>query len=124
MPISDDQKWHWGKGTKYAIEGAKSILLINGAVAVSVLTFIGNTKTNVKLVTCSMVEFAVSALFSAIIFLFCYLAQLHYGNYGAGNDLSNSAHRWHHIAYMFVVLAVSFFVLGIGLSCRGFLPLP
>jgi hypothetical protein len=40
----DDAKWHWGKSNKYALEGAKSILIINGAASVSVLTFIGNFK--------------------------------------------------------------------------------
>jgi len=80
--MSDDQKWHWGESTKYVIEGAKSILLINGGAAISILTFIGNTKAHQALITASIAFFALGALASALIFLFCYLTQLEYGNRG------------------------------------------
>jgi hypothetical protein len=67
---SEDAKWHWGDGTKYAIEGAKSILIINGAASASVLTFIGNIKLHPAYLIYAMVLFAVGALSSVLIFHF------------------------------------------------------
>ena len=45
-PASHDehQKWHWAEGNKYAIEGIKTLLLLNGGSAVALLAFIGNWK--------------------------------------------------------------------------------
>jgi hypothetical protein len=40
--MTPDQQWHWGEGTKYAIEGMKALLLLNGGAAIALLTFIGN----------------------------------------------------------------------------------
>jgi len=40
--MTEDAKWHWAEGNKYALEAAKAILLVNGAAAVATLTFIGN----------------------------------------------------------------------------------
>ena len=40
--MTPDQEWHWGEGTKYAIEGMKALLLLNGGAAIALLTFIGN----------------------------------------------------------------------------------
>jgi hypothetical protein len=116
MPISEEQKWHWGEGTKYVIEGAKSVLIINGAAAVSILTFIGNTHTKKIPLTAAMMLFSVGALFGALIFLFCYLAQLQYGN-----DNRESAVRFHNAAYIVVTLSVVLFVLGIVAAGWGML---
>jgi hypothetical protein len=78
--MSEDAKWHWGEGTEYAIEGDKSILILNGAASVSVLTFIGNMKLHPDYLIYAMISFAVGALFSVLIFVFAYAAQLSYGN--------------------------------------------
>lgn len=32
-------EWHWEQGTKYAVEGIKTALLLNGAAAISLMTF-------------------------------------------------------------------------------------
>jgi hypothetical protein len=67
--LTEQAKWHWGEGNKYAIEAAKSILLVNGVAAVATLTFIGNLKlqpTNELII--SMVLFAIAAMVSAILF--------------------------------------------------------
>jgi hypothetical protein len=37
--MTPDQQWHWGEGTKYAIEGMKALLLLNGGAAIALLTF-------------------------------------------------------------------------------------
>src|SRR5262249_35072655 len=78
--MTEDAKWHWAEGNKYAVEAAKSILLVNGAAAVATLTFIGNLKlqpTNALII--SMVLFAIAAMASAMLFFFAYLTQLNYG---------------------------------------------
>ena len=119
MTMSDDQKWHWGEGTKYVIEGAKAILLINGAAAVSILTFIGNTKTYQILVTASIVLFAFGALASSMIFLFCYLTQLDYGNRSL--DTQGRSNKWHKGSYWAVGISVAFFFFGMVIAAVGFL---
>jgi hypothetical protein len=37
----EDEKshWHWEQGTKYAVEGIKTTLLLNGAAAIALMTF-------------------------------------------------------------------------------------
>jgi len=117
--MSDDAKWHWGEGTKYAIEGAKSMLIINGAASVSVLTFIGNVKVHSKYLIYSMISFGFGVLFSVLILVFAYSAQLNYGN----NNFSY-AHRWHVLTYAAVIFSVALFVAGIGMAACGFLQLP
>ena len=62
MPISEDQKWHWAEGTKFAIEAGKALILINGAAAVSILTFLGNKQVQSKFSVISIVIFAFGAL--------------------------------------------------------------
>jgi hypothetical protein len=37
----EDEKshWHWEQGTKYAVEGIKTTLLLNGVAAIALMTF-------------------------------------------------------------------------------------
>ena len=79
--MTDDAKWHWAEGNKYAVEAAKSILLVNGAAAIATLTFIGNLKLQpTRALVMSMLIFAVAAVASALLFAFAYFTQLNYGN--------------------------------------------
>src|SRR5260370_2587451 len=117
--MSEDSKWHWGEGTKYAIEGAKSILIINGAASVSVLTFIGNMKLHSAYLIYAMILFAVGALSSVFIFIFAYATQLCYGN----NNFT-IAHRWHVLTYVVVLASVLSFVAGIVMAAGGFFQFP
>jgi hypothetical protein len=123
MTISDDQKWHWGEGTKYAIEGAKAILLINGAAAISILTFIGNAKARQIFLTAAIATFALGALASAMIFLSCYLTQLEYGNVGLNTGPGRS-NNWHKISYWAVGISVVFFFVGMVTAAIGLWLLP
>ena len=41
-----DREWHWEQGTKYAIEGMKALLAINGGAAVALLAFAGQIGKN------------------------------------------------------------------------------
>jgi hypothetical protein len=117
--MSEDAKWHWAEGTKYAIEGAKSILIVNGAASVSVLTFIGNMKLRPAYLIYAMILFSVGALFGVLIFIFAYATQLCYGN----NNFT-VARRWHIITYVVVLGSVLSFVAGICSAGRGFFQLP
>ena len=117
--MSDDAKWHWGEGTKYVIEGAKTILIVNGAAAVSTLTFIGNAKVHPKPLIFAMILFAVGAMFSAMIFACAYLTQLYYGN-----SNSKLAHIWHACTYVVVISSLLLFFSGIVLAACGFFNLP
>jgi len=123
MTMSDDQKWHWGEGTKYAIEGAKSVLLINGAAAISILTFIGNSKAHQIFLTVSIAIFALGALSSAMIFLSCYLTELEYGNAGLNTGQGRS-NNWHKISYWAVGTSVVFFFFGMVTAAVGLWLLP
>ena len=39
------QEWHWEQGTKYAAEGIKATLLLNGAAAIALMTFATQLKS-------------------------------------------------------------------------------
>jgi uncharacterized membrane protein YidH (DUF202 family) len=111
--MTPDQQWHWGEGTKYAIEGMKSLLLLNGGAAIALLTFIGNhpvvTKKSMMTdaVGNSLLSFGVGTVSAAMVFILAYLTQLHYGNG------STAAPRWHYLTYGLVIVAVVAFVGGI-----------
>jgi hypothetical protein len=119
MAMSDDAKWHWGEATKYVIEGAKTILIVNGAASVSTLTFIGNVKFHPKGLIWAMILFAIGAMFSAMIFACAYFTQLYYGN----SNLK-LAHRWHIFTYVVVIASFILFFSGIVLAAWGFFNLP
>jgi hypothetical protein len=55
--MSDDAKWHWGEGTKFVLEGCKTMFLLNGTAAVSVLTFIRHMKVHTWQLIAAMVTF-------------------------------------------------------------------
>jgi hypothetical protein len=47
-PIPDDwpkNEWHWAEGNKYAMEGIKTLLYLNGGSAIALLTFTGTRDT-------------------------------------------------------------------------------
>jgi hypothetical protein len=97
------------------------VLILNGAAAVSLLTFIGNHgKSNESLVA-SMMLFAFGALMAPLAFTFAYLAQLSYGN----DSLEQSrAYRiatlCHFATYGFALLGAVLFVCGVVWAGRGF----
>jgi hypothetical protein len=77
MPTSE---WHWEQGTKFAVEAIKTTLLLNGAAAIALLTFITNTKTISRSAVAAVVLFAIGTVLSALAFIFAYWTQLEYGN--------------------------------------------
>jgi hypothetical protein len=73
-------EWHWEQGTKYAIEGIKALLAINGGAAVALLAFAGNlTKGGrepaavASSLGVSLMCFGGGALAAAVAFIFAYV---------------------------------------------------
>jgi hypothetical protein len=114
--MTEDAKWHWAEGNRYALEAAKAILLVNGAAAIATLTFIGNLKLQpTPGLVFSMVIFAVAAVASALLFVCAYLTQLYYGNANIKWAL-----RWHIGTYILLLLIILLFLSGIAFAAHGF----
>ena len=115
--MEDETKFHWSEGMKFALEGIKTLFLLNGAATVSILTFIGNTNAESDELVYSMIFFAVGALTGPPAFFCAYLTQLNYGNsvrsQTVADSLWASASRLHFAAYALVVLGMGLFLLGV-----------
>ncbi|MGL4406683.1 MAG: hypothetical protein ACRCT6_13050, partial [Notoacmeibacter sp.] len=57
--MNDDAKYHWSEGMKFASEGIKSLFILNGAAAISILTFLGNSQTTSAEMIWAMICFAM-----------------------------------------------------------------
>jgi hypothetical protein len=120
-------EWHWGEGTKFAAEAVKALFALNGASAVSILTFIGNTHADSNLLVCSLVCFAFGAFFAVPAFGTAYLTQLQYGNSEATAERGSgeaalyhsAAARWHKATYRLVALGAGLFMAGIISAASG-----
>ena len=116
------QEWHWEQGIKYATESIKTMLLLNGAAAIALMTFANARKFSGALHT-PLVLFAVGAMLSALAFVVAYLCQVEYGNAvrpgieKADQDRSwKKGQRLNRAAVIIVVLSVFAFLAGIGLT--------
>jgi ABC-type multidrug transport system permease subunit len=124
--MQDEAKWHWGEGFKYAIEAMKTLFIINGAGAVSILTFIGNTKAHFGVLIISMVCFAAGASMSALTQCCAYVTQLQYGN-ASQQSPSDPAHQhhwgsaalFHNLTYGFAAAGFVLFFVGICFAALG-----
>ena len=116
--MADESKFHWQEGMRFVHEGIKSLMLLNGAATISILTFIGNTNDGDDKLVYSMFFFALGALSGPISFLFAYLTQLQYGN---GDFVAAwKLHRW---TYFCIFVGVSFFLLGVFVAGLSFIQL-
>jgi hypothetical protein len=117
------QQWHWEQGTKYAAEGIKTTLVLNGAAAIALMTFATTNTQKVSLLLCPLISFVIGAGLSAFAFLAAYLVQLYFGN-AEGTPLDRFEYlrlwkvgrRWSHVAIGSVVLSVVAFGVGICLA--------
>lgn len=123
MPI-DQKKWHWEQGIKFALEGIKILFLLNGAAAVSILTFIGGTSEKSPWVVSSLIMFAAGSFMAAATMFFAYLSQLNYGNAdqvdvndaistNIFNDYWNRGSKRHGNTYISIWSSMGFFALGV-----------
>jgi hypothetical protein len=123
MNSTEEQRWHWEQGVKFAIEGIKALILINGVAAISILTFLGHHGT-LKLflakIKLGMIFFSFGVLSATICFILSYVVQLKYGN----NFISKIPRVIHTLVYIFVFLSIVFFVCGIILIYLGILNAP
>ena len=116
MIAVEKAEFHWSEGMKYVSEALKGSLLLNGAAAVSTLTFLGNFRSSDDQLVYAMVYFAIGALFSPLSFGFAYLTQLQYGN--SNHSL---ALRFHWVTYTTFVVGLCMFMLGVYKAAGAFL---
>lgn len=126
--MKDQTEFHWAEGMKYAMECIKTLFLLNGAATVSILTFIGNTRSKPDYFVWAMGCFAVGAATGPLALGLSYLAQLKYGNstiysHNSGGQRS-AAVRFHHSVYWVVPAGVVLFLLGVALAGVGMWNLP
>jgi hypothetical protein len=117
MTENDERKWHWQEGNKYAIEGIKTLLLLNGGAAVALLAFIGNWETTSgprPLIGSALVCFGVGAFFAALGFIGAYLTQLNYGS-----NKWPVGQRWHIATYLPVLVSALAFCAGLFFAWRN-----
>lgn len=116
--MTPNAEWHWEQGNKYAVEGIKTSLLLNGAAAIALMTF-ADTHSITAGVKWAIFLFACGAMGSAFAFLAAYATQLHYGNAelaGADKDKTwKVAQRWNGVAAVLVIASVAVFVIGCGI---------
>lgn len=94
-----------------SVEGMKTLLLINGAAIVSLLTFLGNAKFGKELARCAglpLAAFVSGVVFSVFAFVFSYATQFALFN---ETVCPNEYHGPKHM--MFVIIALLFVVLGL-----------
>jgi hypothetical protein len=113
MDADPKQQWHWGEGTKYALECMRSLLLLNGGAPIALLTFLGGSNriklnaAGVSAIDHSLIGFGIGVLSSVLLFSMAYFTQLFYGN---GSD--RVAARYHYAVYACVVLSLAGFGFG------------
>lgn len=119
--MEEETKFHWTEGMKYVLEGVKALFVLNGAATVSVLTFVGNTKSKSDLLIFAMTSFAVGAATGPVAFFMAYLTQLSYGNSSRTDGDYTKASKFHFGTYGVVGRGLVLFLIGIALASRGLL---
>jgi hypothetical protein len=123
--MEEETKFHWSEGMKYALEGITTLFVLNGAATISVLTFVGNTKSQSKMLIFGMVCFALGAATGPVALWLAYMTQLMYGNSARSQsgqgDRWSSASRYHSSAYLAVGFGLLMFLVGIALAGFGLL---
>jgi hypothetical protein len=109
-----DHEWHWTEGNRYAIEGIKTLLLLNGGAAISLMAFLGGRTTAPRSIDIahaagnSLLTFCMGALAASLVFFFAYLTQLQYGNRNFYPALV-----LHLACYLMFAISVALFVAGV-----------
>jgi hypothetical protein len=120
----EDEKshWHWEQGTKYAVEGIKTTLLLNGAAAIALMTF-ATTNEFSFLLPLPLLSFVGGAALSAFAFFAAYKTQLEYGNahrHAADTvqyqEKWKQGEFWNRVALTAMLVSVAVFLVGITLA--------
>jgi hypothetical protein len=121
----DEAKWHWAEGMKFAQKGIELMFFLNGAASISVLTFIGNTKSESAFLVWAIGCFSLGASLTVVLMIIAYLVQLSYGNASLDNGaITNTwsyAAKMHKAAYPLMAACVLCFVSGAILAAVGLL---
>lgn len=94
--------WYWGLGNRYALAGASIIAWLNGAATLLAM----NTHHPAGI-------FALGTIFSLLVFLGSYLANLNYGN--SKQDTSTASGVEYRIAVKFHI--ITYVACGLSLLC-------
>jgi hypothetical protein len=102
----------------------KTVLILNGASAISLLTFIGNTTKQLSTqLSIALLLFGFGAVVATLIFLTAYLAQIHYGNAKAESSGSTTearrAEKYHFACYVLLPISILFFLAGLVATACG-----
>jgi hypothetical protein len=116
--VGQDTERHWEYGIKYALEGIKTALLLNGAAAIALMTF-SNTHRISWLTIWALILFAAGSALSAITFVLSYRTEILYGNAYLKTpgdqtriNMWKQAQRWNTGAVVVVLLSVVLFLVG------------
>lgn len=110
-------EWHWEQAIKYAVEGIKTALILNGAAAIALMTF-ANTHVVTLNGKLALFLFALGAMLAAIAFLFSYRTQVLFGNAELPeaeqyrNTIWRLAQRWNTATVLTLVLSIVVFLAG------------
>lgn len=123
----EEAKWHWAEGIKFAIEATKTLFILNGAAAIAVLTFLGNTKMQSGSLVMAMVCFALGSSMGGPMLGFAYLTQLYYGRAFLHEPSASSfttewgtAVTWQRRTYFCAIVSLGLFLAGLGVAACGF----
>jgi hypothetical protein len=124
--LTKESEYHWSEGMKYALECIKGMFFLNGAASISMLTFVGNLKTqagqfvaDTSFLIYGLLCFAFGALAGPIAFCLAYLTQLYYGNDSITGKSWSAASKFHVATYVVVLIGMILFVVGISLTASG-----
>jgi len=102
-----EAQWHWAEGNKYALEVGRALILINGAAAIGIMTFLGHYPPRSFGILRSLNMFGSGAFLGTVFFAFAYLAQLMYGNRSRCWSI-----LWHWCAYFSALFSAGLFAWG------------
>ena len=122
--MNEETKFHWTEAITFAAEGIKSLMLLNGVGAISILTFLGNMKLHSNAMVGATCCFALGAGSAFLAYGLAYKTQLEYGNAIREPDPNKSetkwksANNWHGRVYWALSIGALFFVGGVlGAAC-------
>lgn len=121
--MKEHAKFHLAEGIKLATEAIKMLFLLNGAAAISMITFIGNLKQRSETLVFAMQLFALGAALSPLALVFGYLSQMYFGTGESVFDHREKpivAALIHSSVYLAIFVAWALFLAGARYAAIGF----
>lgn len=121
--MKEEAKFHWAEGIKLATEAIKMLFYLNGAAAISVITFIGNLKQRSEPLIFAMQLFAFGAALAPAALAIGYLSQMYFGNsqpvFEPGQKRTGAT-LFHVLVYLAIFMAWAMFIAGARYAAIGF----